>query len=73
MPKLAIRPAIPANSVTTAEMAAMLGCNRTTLYRNYRRGLYRKGIHFGILNPNATRPTLRWNPDAVLKLHGVAC
>lgn len=71
MPKLSTRPAVPANSVTTAEMAAILGCNRSTLYRNYHRGIYRKGIHFGVLNPSATKPRLRWNVDAVLKLHGL--
>ncbi len=71
MPKLAARPAIPANAVTTAEMAAMLGCSATTLYRNYRKGLYRKGIHYGHVSPHSTKPRIRWNAAAVLKLHGI--
>ncbi len=71
MPKLAVRPAIPANSVSTEEMAAMLGCSIATLYRNRCKGLYRKGIHFGLISPHANKSRIRWNPEAVLKLHGI--
>ncbi len=72
MPELAQRPAIPANAVTTTEMAKLLGCSCATLYRNRCKGLYRKGIHYGLVSPHTDKSRIRWNAEAVLKLHGIA-
>ena len=69
MPKLRT---VPASAVTTSEMANILGCSRSTLYRNYQKGLYRRGVHYGLLSPNCNKSRIRWNVEAVLKLHGLA-
>ena len=72
MPRLRTVPKPAINAVTTSEMAELLGCSRATLYRNLNRGLYKQGLHFGAVNPTATRLRIRWNVEAVLKLHGLA-